>query len=363
MEKSIVVKSDSEGLNVALRSSIFGDYTGTKRVVELFDVASKRLHLDPFRTSVNAVDGADLENVPAALYDKAIQAGDGSTLIVRPIHSASDGSVTVTPIIFESTAELSGAPAPNPADDADDGYYNEGSEALDTTNNVLIGLSGEGDKLWSFFSFPVAIPKFATITSAVMTVYRNDGGGSNVPDDVKIHVIPDPRPISPQGATAMKKLISLVGDNNPLGAGVAWDLGSFQNIDSPDLSTQVQRLVNDSEWAGLAGNSRVMVLVEGGNNSGTNSVTVMDVSNASDKPVLTVNYTWMGSSSTSRKFAGVMQSKVSAMGDVGFYTGSGPVHWYHSPIMAWDLFGAKLVGLHVSELSSSNTVDLYAGVI
>jgi len=107
-EKSIRIADDSTGDRIATRDAVELDTGSNARVIERVDFASGKFTSprgSATRGSSSAIttaDGTDLTNLPSDLTSNLITVGDKSMLIVFPEHTASDGSVTVTPILYDN---------------------------------------------------------------------------------------------------------------------------------------------------------------------------------------------------------------------------------------------------------------------
>jgi hypothetical protein len=55
---------------------------------------------------ITSTDSLDLNNLPAELLANLITVGDKVTLLVNPEHTANDGGVSVTPIVFNSAGTI-----------------------------------------------------------------------------------------------------------------------------------------------------------------------------------------------------------------------------------------------------------------
>lgn len=91
---------------------------------------------------------------------------------------------------------------------------------------------------------------------------------------------------------------------------------------------------------------------------GEGSVLVVQVVHDQSDGEATITPIMFDDTGTPVKYVGT--SKTTAMGTVAFTDGAGV---YKSPVLFWDLIGATSVKFHISGLSASNTVTVYAGVI
>lgn len=171
-EKSIRVADDASGLYIATRDAYEQDAGSHDRVIERVDFASGKFNSPRGNATrgnsaaITTADGLDLTNLPSDLTSNLIDVGDKSMLIVFPEHTASDGSVTITPILYdkESTPGIVGIlPAKTSAVDkafrrgASSGNYLSGAMAWDVTGAHKIGLhitmiggTSNGVQLWGF---------------------------------------------------------------------------------------------------------------------------------------------------------------------------------------------------------------------
>jgi hypothetical protein len=112
-ERSITI-SDSlrAGYQVATRDAYEPDAGGNARVVQLVDLAARRIEsvrtLRGETAAVDAADGLDLGDLADELRDNRVWLGDCGLVTVLPEHAASDGSVEVTPVLFDEADNVVG---------------------------------------------------------------------------------------------------------------------------------------------------------------------------------------------------------------------------------------------------------------
>lgn len=114
-EQATRITDQHSGDYIATRDAIENDADTNARVIQLMDFASRQLvSPDTIRgisSFVNSADGVDLASLPVELTSNLISTGDKSTLLVFPRHSASDGEVAITPIIFNDAGTAIGVRA------------------------------------------------------------------------------------------------------------------------------------------------------------------------------------------------------------------------------------------------------------
>lgn len=108
-EQATRIKDQKAGDYIATRDAHEQDAEAHNRVIQLVDFASRQLSVHPtIRGSVapiDAPDGVGLEDLPSDLTSNLITVGDSSILVVDCEHTADDGSVSVTPIIFNDAGD------------------------------------------------------------------------------------------------------------------------------------------------------------------------------------------------------------------------------------------------------------------
>jgi len=163
-EKSIRIADDPSGLRLATRDAFEPDGTHG-RVIERVDLSSGKFSDpigDPLRgasTTISGTDPLNLGDMPSDYTSNILSVGDKSMLCVAVKHTASDGHVTITPILYDNTTNSPVAVADSQTTSVDDAFY--------TT------VSGEG----TYYYSPV-------ITWDVLGAYRiglhvTDLGGTN----------------------------------------------------------------------------------------------------------------------------------------------------------------------------------------
>ena len=109
-EKGIIVADQASGESIACRDAFETDDGSNNRIIQRVDFASGR-GPSPLGTAVrgssaavSSADGTDLTSLPTDLTDNLIDVGDKSMLIVIAEQSASNGSVDITPLMFDNQA-------------------------------------------------------------------------------------------------------------------------------------------------------------------------------------------------------------------------------------------------------------------
>jgi len=106
-ECSVRIADDESGLRMATRDAFESD-AGEPRVIERVDLASGKFST-PIGSAqrghnpmLDAADTSDLTNLPADLTNHLITVGDKSMLCVAVEQTVVDGTVTITPIIYDN---------------------------------------------------------------------------------------------------------------------------------------------------------------------------------------------------------------------------------------------------------------------
>ena len=113
-EQATRISDQHSGDYIATRDAVETDGTNA-RVIQLMDFASRQLPspttIRGISSFVNSADGVNLASLAAELTSNLISVGDTSTLLVFPRHSASNGEVAITPIIFNDAGTAIGVRA------------------------------------------------------------------------------------------------------------------------------------------------------------------------------------------------------------------------------------------------------------
>ena len=114
-EQATRITDQHSGDYIATRDAIENDADAHSRVVQLMDFASRQLPspntIRGISSFVSSADTVDLSSLPAELTGNLISVGDKTTLLVFSRHSASDGDVSITPIIFNDAGTAIGVRA------------------------------------------------------------------------------------------------------------------------------------------------------------------------------------------------------------------------------------------------------------
>lgn len=105
---SIQVREATTGPNVATRPAAELDGESNERDIQVVDTASRQFipAVNRGSTPVTVVDIEDLTNLSADLTGNVLDVGDNSILVVHPEHSADDGDVVITPLVFDSAGTV-----------------------------------------------------------------------------------------------------------------------------------------------------------------------------------------------------------------------------------------------------------------
>jgi len=107
-EQSVRIADATSGLRMAVRDAFENDGEANARVVERVDFASGKF-VSPIgnatrgnSAAITAADAFDLTALPSDLTSNLITVGDKSMLCVAVEQSTSGGTVTITPILYDS---------------------------------------------------------------------------------------------------------------------------------------------------------------------------------------------------------------------------------------------------------------------
>ncbi len=101
-ESATRVVDGGTGDFIATRDAII-DEGSNPRKIGLSDYASRQMSTHPtIRSAISADDTLDLDSLGTTITDNLIVIGDTSMFVIDIEHSQSDGSVTITPILFNS---------------------------------------------------------------------------------------------------------------------------------------------------------------------------------------------------------------------------------------------------------------------
>jgi len=109
-DKSIIV-SDSQraGHAVATRDALEPDASGNARMIQLVDLAGRRLENGlPFRYYISSDMGVDLDSPSQTMLDNLIWVGDCDRVVCQLLHSQAGGSAVVTPVVFDAAGNAVG---------------------------------------------------------------------------------------------------------------------------------------------------------------------------------------------------------------------------------------------------------------
>lgn len=103
-EQATRIANQATGDRIATRDAYETDVNGNARTLQIVGFSSRQIVVHPplrgYPTPVTVVDTADLTNLPVELTTNIIDIGDTNILVVDVEHTASDGSATITPLIF-----------------------------------------------------------------------------------------------------------------------------------------------------------------------------------------------------------------------------------------------------------------------
>jgi len=358
-EKGTRISNDQTGEYVATRDAYENTAGGDARVVELVDFAGRQLTLSEVRGSVSPItsdDSQDLTSLPADLTGNKITVGDKSILVVSPQHSAIDGEVLITPIIFNSYDAEDGSShvVAASADDRGAEYDGASTYAFFAEDSIVLNCAAAagGDEYRAIMRFDdVLVGNGVTITAAYLDVFTWTWGGTSTRDDLEIRLLDEDDMTMPATAQAYWTT-SYTGK-------VDWDAsayGQYEWATSPDISSIVQTVVDRVGWAS---GQAMGIMVCAGTDDGATNFASYDNTNANYGPAaarLRIQY----NKATESAHPTTLQAKQSNVGSQGFYNGSD----YISNTLVWDLYGAPEVGLHITEIGgTANGVVLKAGVI
>ena len=107
-EQSIRIADSTTGLRIAMTDAVELDTSGNARVMERVAFGSGKIE-SPLgnatrgnATAISAAETFDLTALPADLTGNLLVVGDKAMLVVMVEQTVSQGSVTITPIIFDN---------------------------------------------------------------------------------------------------------------------------------------------------------------------------------------------------------------------------------------------------------------------
>ena len=148
-EQATRITDQHSGDYIATRDAVEQDADSHSRVIQLMDFSSRQIAtpttIRGILSFVSSADGVDLASLPAELTGNLITVGDKSTLVVFPLHSANDGEVSITPIIFNAAGTALGVRATKASGMGtalfvNSGVYYSPQLVWDTQGAVKIGL-------------------------------------------------------------------------------------------------------------------------------------------------------------------------------------------------------------------------------
>lgn len=103
-EQSTRIANQATGDRIATRNAYETDTNGNARTLQIVGFSSRQIVVHPalrgYPTPVTVADTTNLNSLPAELTTNIIDIGDTNILVVDVEHTASDGSATITPLIF-----------------------------------------------------------------------------------------------------------------------------------------------------------------------------------------------------------------------------------------------------------------------
>lgn len=367
-EQAIRVSDDRTGDYVATRDAYEQDAESLDRVIQLVDLAYRQVTLNEIRgigTPIDAADGVDLSSLPSELTDNLIEMGDKRVLIVEALHDANDGEVLVTPVAVnesneatEDEVELIGTyDTGHKSAYTDDGgsTYNWGS----SINTLYTGFLASNYEYRSIGLWEITLPvPVDDITRVVLKlVDALDDAGDN-PTNMRLALLDvddASLPADPDDLFSGLSLKTPVNwDSRYYLDGVTSFINSNGRDSVADITTPFKEVVSR---AGFSDGNNVGILFysaawEGSATDVQPYAKPGGLSNA----LIVIEYTALDQNNYS-----ILPTKSTAMGTAKFVDSNGK---YVSPLLAWDVYGSKKVGLHVTEINgTSNKVQLRAGVI
>lgn len=370
-EQAIRVSDDRTGDYVATRDAYEQDAESQDRVIQLVDLAYRQVTLNEIRgigTFLDTQDGVDLSSLPSELTDNLIEMGDKRVLIVEALHEADDGEVLITPIAVNESVEASetweqptgGYNVGHKNAYTDDGgsTFNWGS-SINTFFTAWLASNYEYRNigLWEI-TLPVPV---ADIVQVVIEMQEAEGDTiTDNPQDFKFALIDTDDASIPASPGDLWSGLTLKTPVN-------WDSRYFLDGVTPFINTNGRGVVADittpfkevvARPGFVNGNNVGIVMYQGAWPGSTTRVSPYAYagSGSLSNARIVMRYSALDQNNYS-----VLPTKSTAMGTAKFVDANGK---YVSPLLAWDVYGAKKVGLHVTTINgTSNAVQLRAGVI
>jgi len=369
MEYGVKVKEADIGDIVATRLANERDEYQNLRYIQVVDIASRAAEMKKIRgitVEVSSPDTVDLSSLPDDLVDNMLPVGDKSSLVVSPVHSQIDGSVDMTPIV--SMIKTGGGTMEQEYSDRHEygAMYPDGGtleaavweDYVIYPGNAWVGeksADGDSETVTQLLKFPaIDAERGTTIDSATIDLRLAASYGGHA-QNLKVYAFTEKQVEAVLSANGTDKdrafaFMALAESST----GVDWDLSPGTNgtwETSPNVAAAVQAAVDRPEWVRDAS---VWIYLQPEPFLSMLGLTEFYIDNVSYYPKLTVTH------SGSVQDLDVLTTKRSAMGTAQFQDATGK---YRSPDVDWDLKGAFKVGIHITDLSESNEVTIYGGVI
>jgi len=376
MQRGTTVEDAITGEVVATRTAEEKDDNGDRRVIQLVDISGRQATLEVVRggdSMVSTDDSPAIGSIPAEFADRRLWVGDATTLVAQVVHGQSDGRVNLTPIVtmqavnsdYESVSggELIGVQVRD-IELTHTAYPADGTAAT-RTSDAFFGeyLSGDDHK-HNRLVIPftnVNIPPCASVFNATLSLYFLASYGGQFAENAMIWVFDSsamaPYFVATTDAARWAALEAILLPDN----GVEWDsrydpdedpVSNGQWNTTPDISGPIQEIVSGSQWSR---DDQLWVVISNSAHGIDGGITSID--RTTNLPEIEITHD--GGSD----YYGVLETKTTGMGSQAIYLFDGAVNNYLSPVLSWDLKGAKQVNLHISGLSTSNEVRVLAGVI
>lgn len=312
--------------------------------------------LDAWGSSSSAWSGESQVWQPSSGDATAAVSSQSLTLTVHSASAVADCSTSVGVVACSfSTASASVVFTKTwtPAANSDDGWRYGSSSFNNTASGYAFGMDGT-TAMHIFVRFPsVSIPSGATITDAKWS-RTPDYGNTSSPTDITLHFNAADNAAAPTTASGFDAL--------SLTSGVDWDSVASESsgnwYDSPDISSELQAVVDRSGWS--SGNA-VMLVVKNAVASGTTAYRTSKSYEAGSSyyPKLTVS--WTTAAGSVNATANVAAVSASVTPQAATATSSTSVAVSAALPMALAVYGAT-VGISSSVTVAVATVNLSLAV-
>lgn len=367
-EQATRVQDDRSGDYVATRDAYEQDGESKDRVIQIVDLAYRQLTLNEIRGAdapITSADGVDLDSLPSELTANLITVGDKRTLIVEALHDANDGEVLITPIAVNESQETAITEfqlAGGYDTGHKTGYYNGvdytwGSSIL----QLYFGWTSSSTSYRTLALFPITLPvDVSEIKRAYLKMVDHENDNADNPTNGRIMLI-DQDDVSGFPTSPLP-----LWSGYPVKPPVNWDSRYYADGVTPfildngvgeiaDITTQFKEVVGR---AGFVDGNNLGIIMFSASYLGVGEVRprAYYYDGYSEGARLAIEYDTLDTENLS-----ILPTKSTAMGTAKFVDNYGK---YVSPMLAWEIYGAKKIGLHITQIGGTgNGVKVRAGVI